>query len=234
MPSGNYSPAKALRDAEKERKKPRGTRASAAAVGAKCGAKKRGGGRCNLASGWGTDHPGTGACRLHGGATPNHNRAAIKSAAVLMGAPLEINPLDALLWCVKICAGEVQWLGERMAELQKENWTEDTLLGKQFHLFARERRTRMNDLANYSKIAISLGIAERAVRLAEQYGETLARLISGILADLELTADQQKLAPVIVRKHLIAIEGGRATEDAAKPPLEISAVIEGEGRKKVA
>jgi hypothetical protein len=147
-----------------------------------------------------------------------------------MGTPIEMNPLDALLWCVKICAGEVQWLGEKMSELEQKDWTEDTLLGKQFHLFARERRTRMNDLANYSKIAISLGIAERAVRLAEQYGETLARLISGILGDLELTPDQLKKAPVVVRRHLIAIEGGRASDQ----PLEVPAVIEGEAGKKVA
>jgi hypothetical protein len=37
-----------------------------------CGAKKRGesGGQCARPAGWGTDHPGTGRCKLHGGATP--------------------------------------------------------------------------------------------------------------------------------------------------------------------
>lgn len=40
-----------------------------------CGAKTRGGGLCRKGSGWGTDHPGQGRCKLHGGATPiRHGR----------------------------------------------------------------------------------------------------------------------------------------------------------------
>jgi hypothetical protein len=32
-----------------------------------CGAKTRSGDACRLPAGWGTDHPGTGRCKLHGG-----------------------------------------------------------------------------------------------------------------------------------------------------------------------
>lgn len=40
-----------------------------------CGAKTRGGGACQKPLGWGTDHPGQGRCKLHGGATPvKHGR----------------------------------------------------------------------------------------------------------------------------------------------------------------
>jgi hypothetical protein len=40
-----------------------------------CGARTRGGGHCRKGSGWGTDHPGQGRCKLHGGATPiKHGR----------------------------------------------------------------------------------------------------------------------------------------------------------------
>lgn len=35
-----------------------------------CGAKTRSGKPCQHHAGWGTDHPGTGRCRMHGGATP--------------------------------------------------------------------------------------------------------------------------------------------------------------------
>lgn len=36
---------------------------------ARCGAKTRGDGTCRKPAGWGTDHPGSGKCRLHGGAS---------------------------------------------------------------------------------------------------------------------------------------------------------------------
>lgn len=42
----------------------------------KCGAKAKGTGKpCRRPQGWGTDHPGAGRCKLHGGATPiKHGR----------------------------------------------------------------------------------------------------------------------------------------------------------------
>jgi hypothetical protein len=222
MPSAGqegYSPAKSLRRAQREKekaKKPRGTRGSRNAVGSVCGAKKKGGGKCTLASGWGTNHPGSGACKLHGGSTPNAIRSYIQGEAVLMGAPKEINPLDALLWCIKITAGEVDWLGLKISEIDEKDWLEDSIVGKQLHLFARERRARLQDLAKFSQMAVSLGIAERAVHLAEQYGEMLARLLRGIEGGmkekLRLSPEQvviwEREWPLTLRQQLIVIEGG--------------------------
>lgn len=48
-----------------------------AGLDGKCGAKKRQGtGFCTQRAGWGTDHPGVGRCKLHGGKTESHNQAA--------------------------------------------------------------------------------------------------------------------------------------------------------------
>lgn len=179
-----------------------------------CGAKKRNGEKCTLAPGWGTPHPGQGACKFHGGSVPNHIKSAIKDEyRTLFGTPIEINPLDALIMCIKTVAGEVQWLGQKMAELDESAWVEQTIVGKQFHLYARERTRRMQDLARFSEMAIRLGIEERAIKLAETYGELLARLLQGILGDLELNAAQRAKAPSIISKHLLLIEGGAETID---------------------
>lgn len=176
---------------------------------ARCGAKTRQGGRCTLASGWGTPHPGTGRCKWHGGSMPTHVKAAVKDEyRKLLGVELEINPFEAVMWCIKIRAGEVQWLSTQMTKLDEKAWTEDTLVGKQFHLYARERQAAMSDLVKYSQVAISMGIAERYVRLAEVYGQTIAKLIDGILGDLELNEQQRADAPMVIRRHLLMIEGG--------------------------
>jgi hypothetical protein len=180
-------------------------------VGVKCGARKsQTHGVCQLPAGWGTNHYGIGCCKLHGGNTINHVKSAVKDEyRKLLGRPLEINPLDGLLWCIKIAAGEVKWLSERMAELDESEFVEDTIAGKQFHLYARERRNRMQDLARYSAQAVNLGIAERSVKLAETYGEMLAALIQGILGDLDLTLEQRARVPQVVRRHLIMLDGGQ-------------------------
>ena len=52
----------------------------------KCGGKKhQGGGTCTRPAGWGTDHPGYGRCKLHGGCVPSGRKAALDAA----GAELE-------------------------------------------------------------------------------------------------------------------------------------------------
>jgi hypothetical protein len=176
-----------------------------------CGATTRGGNKCKKLAGWGTSHKGIGKCSLHGGLSPTHvKHAAKKMAADFLGTPMEINPLDAILWCIKIRAGEVRWLGERMQELDKGSWEEQTIVGKQFHLYARERQAALRDLSKFSQMAISLGIAERAVKLAETYGELIAQYTKGLLEDLwpHLDAEGRAKAPLYVRTHLLALDGG--------------------------
>lgn len=201
---------KKQQEREKERKK--GMRGVALATG-KCGARTRAGGICRMAKGHGTDHPGIGKCKYHGGGLPSHRAHAAKQSAVLMGAPKDINPIDALMWCIRLTAGEVEFCTEQMELLEKDQWIEHTIIGKQLHMWAKERQNAVDRLAKFSKDAISLGIAERAVRVAEMYGHSIAKLVRGILNDLELTPDQQARAPHIVRKHLILLEGSRPLTD---------------------
>lgn len=172
-----------------------------------CGAQRRTGGTCKMAAGFGTNHLGFGRCKYHGGSTPNGRLNSAKQEAIFMGAPKEINPVEALTWCIHITAGEIEWFSERIAELDKEDWFEQSILGKQMNIMVRERDNAIVRLARFSKDAISLGIAERRVRIAEQYGAALARLLKGILDDLELSEVQRQRAPAIVRKHLILLEG---------------------------
>lgn len=194
----------------KENGKPiEGMTAHAEIVG-KCGGIKRDGvSKCNLPAGYATKHPGIGRCKYHGGSTPNSLKSALQTEARLMGCPIDMNPVEAIIWCIRISAGEVQWLSEQIARLDKENWIENTVIGKQMNLFVRERKEAQYRLFKFSRDAISLGLAERAIKLAEMYGEVLARFMKGVLDDLELTPAQRKQAPHIVRKHLILLEGGR-------------------------
>lgn len=204
-----------------------GTRGQADAVG-QCDAKTKTGGKCKRPRGFGTNHYGTGKCSFHGGNLPSHRKkGANDSLNQLMGREIQINPLDAILWCIRLKAGEVKWLTMKMAEMDKDQewfeWTE--YQGKQFNVWVRQRDAAMRDLTRFSKDAISLGLAERAVRLAEHYGDMIAKLINGILGDLSLTPDQLQYAPQIVRRHLIAIEAG--------PEDELAALTEGESKHPV-
>jgi hypothetical protein len=185
-----------------------GSRAHVKKVGATCGAKKKKGGKCTMAAGWGTSHPGIGKCKLHGGSMPNHVRSAAKGELRrLLGTPREVSPEQAILDCIRIRSGEVEWLSQEMAKLQQEAWVEETMLGKQFHLYARERQAALRDVAKFSQMAIQMNIEERRVRIAETYGESIAMLIKGIVDELmpQMTEEGRRLVPQVVKRHLIAL-----------------------------
>lgn len=59
-------------------------------------------------------------------------------------------------------------------------------------------------IVKYAKTAHDMGIAEREVRLAEQQGQLLASVIRNVLGDLDLTPEQQALAPKAIGRHLRA------------------------------
>jgi hypothetical protein len=181
-----------------------------------CGAKKRNGEPCRQRAGRGTDHPGIGRCKHHGGSTPGHNSSLARKHAVdFMGAPIDISPIQAIIWCIRITAGEVQFLSDELVKLtEKDDWIESTISGKQLNVLQRSRAEAQDRLVSYSKIAIGLGLAERSVRLAESFGVLIARLLEGIRDQLSLTPAQAKQWPYIIRRNLILLEGGTT------PPVE--------------
>lgn len=196
--------------------------------GPRCGArKKQGEGRCTQAAGWGTDHPGVGACKLHGGKMRNHRVAAqvqaTEEAVRTYGLRLDISPTDALLDEVQWTAGHVAWLRARIQELETEalgwgvtkvedhgatefpgvNTTESAAPPVLLELYQRERK----HLVDVCKAAIVAGIEERRVKLAEQQGALLAGVIQRILADLALSPEQQARVGEVVPRHLRLVAG---------------------------
>lgn len=193
---------------------------------ARCGAKTRGGSKCKLEAGKGTDHPGRGRCKFHGGSTPTHVRAAAREQVAELGGELQMEPHDAILLTVRRAAMWERYCASKVTELEdddlvNEHFKERVVSGdgdsyversneSQLNLWIREHQKALTQLASLAKTAVDAGVQERQVRLAERLGASLTKLLDGILGELELTAAQQKKAPAVVRKHLSVLEGGLA------------------------
>lgn len=199
-----------------------------------CGAKRAKGGVCLLARGFGTDHPGTGNCKYHLGNTQTNNIAAARELLFkqlpTLGSPREIDPHSAILEEVHRTAGHVEWLRlviaavgldpEDPAAVQVAEETGQVPSGtmaalRQFtdsgmqpsvwiELYQRERA----HLIRVCQSAVSMGCAERTVRLAEDQGKLIATVIRKVLADptLALTNAQKAAVPAIVRRELESID----------------------------
>jgi len=89
----------------------------------KCGGKKKqGGGTCTQPAGWGTPHPGTGRCKLHGGCAPSSVIAGVEAQAERLlyqrdAAPVT-NPLEALQSLAGRALALEQVIGEKVNELR--------------------------------------------------------------------------------------------------------------------
>jgi hypothetical protein len=176
-----------------------------------CGAKKKNGELCRNYAGLGTDHVGVGQCKFHLGNAPNNRKAAIKETARRRAAALEhealqfgqqitIAPLDALLWSLYLSASHMEYLRQQVAAAEDGQAFDAQVLLRQW----TDERER---LAKTAKMALDADVSERQVSLVERLGELLARVLQGILTDLQLTPKQQERAPEVVRRHMVAMDG---------------------------
>lgn len=190
----------------------------------KCSAKRTDGEPCKA---WAIK--GAKVCRVHGGRSPQVRAAAARrleeekarQIALKVTGPVEVDPSQALIDLVHGAAGEAAYWRSEVERLQVEHpermtmglvrvekGTRDRADVDMRHLEAGvpvqyrmwvEARER---LARYATAALKAGIEERRVRLAEDQGALMAQVIRGILADLQLTPEQQARSGEVAARHL--------------------------------
>lgn len=178
-----------------------------------CGANKTDGSgdTCKHEAGWGTDHPGYGPCRKHGGATPNHRKAASRAqvAEVVesLSIPVDTTPEDALLSEVRHVAGDVAFLRQQVVELggnltqqvktQGGGGYEAPDVWVDMYWQAHDR------LVKVTTAAIKAGVEERKVRVAEREMDAVAQAIDATLR--ELGVDVTPEVGATLGRHLRAV-----------------------------
>jgi hypothetical protein len=168
-------------------------------------------------------------CGSHGGRARQNKAAGVQRASEAKarqimetyGQQIDTNPVDALLDEVRWTAGHVAWLRDRVREIEQAalTWGVTETVDKQAAEFpgvdtteaARPNvwlvlyQSERKHLVDVCKAAISSGIEERRVRLAEQQGAILIGVIQMILGDLGLTPEQQALVPEVVPRALRSV-----------------------------
>ena len=180
-----------------------------------CGAKTPNG-PCQQWKGFKTSHPGTGRCNRHGGSTPNQTKAAdqeiVEARMRTYGAPIETDPLTAILQEVARSAGHVAWLESKIAGLRDgvqtkrggEAIIEVTMFGKKPTVWMKLYQDERAHLARASKVALDNGVAEKMLDVMKQNGRALGEFVAAVLHDNELglTTEQLKAAPGVVQRHM--------------------------------
>lgn len=203
-----------------------------------CGATTKAGTPCKQRAGARTSHLGVGRCWKHGGRSPQAELAGqlvmARREAAVMGTPLAVEPIEAILQCIQIAAGEVRYASERIAELEEkdaagpvrtvvdrplqlargeESATQrarELHLGPPaLHIWIRARHEAMDRLVGYSKAAIAAGIAERQVKIAESQAQLLAEAMRRFAVSMGHDPADPRVREGL-RASLTVIAGGRA------------------------
>lgn len=209
-----------------------------------CGGRRKSGKQCRRPSGWGTDHAGYGRCKLHGGCTPTHRQGAaleaarVEAAKLVMGAPIRMEPDEALQFCIDVTRGEIAYCDLRISELTDADaavpitthrqhqeldrdgdvheLVDDTAQSTEdLHIWINTRQGATERLARFSKMAMDAGIDERQARLGERQAEILAAVVLAVVGQLGLSDTQRARVPALLAEHIgrfdePAIEGRAA------------------------
>ena len=190
-----------------------------------CGARRRQGDGepCKHTAGWGTDHVGTGRCRLHGGNTRTQRKAAAaaqaEAGARAILAQLDVQPVGDPVEQLQILAGEILAWRDAIAEQVRKLTTlryegeHGEQLRSEVALFERALDRCQSVLTAMAK----LDLDERLVRIGEARGKLVSALILGVFADLGLSEELQARARSAIAARL------RAEAAAERAPLALEA-----------
>jgi len=142
-----------------------------------------------------------------------------------MGTAVDIDPYDALLWAIRLSAGEVAYCDAQISRLHEDELFERParhtymqLPSGAFELVEEKRdpetvsrwqylrKDAADRMARYAKMAIDAGIDERRVAVAERVADILAPLLENLAEDLSLTAKQRAKLPDVLGTRLRALE----------------------------
>lgn len=168
----------------------------------RCPAKsKRTGQRCGQHAGQGTDHPGVGCCRWHGGASPSYRKKAEKlsaeQAVARLGLRVPIDPITALLdelgrahAAVLFCEAQLGGVapeqlvaGTRYMRRKSDGTATETTteVGPQLNVWVELWHKERRHLVVAAAEAVKAGAIDRQLALAEQQGELMGRMLRAVI-----------------------------------------------------
>lgn len=131
------------------------------------------------------------------------------------GYPVDVGPHEALLEEVRRCAGKVRYLDSLL------NYHSDEMKPVIEADLRRDLFKERQHLVACCGTAARAGVEERAIRLAEMWGQEIAQIFSLVFRDLRLSPEQLEQAPQIVERHLALLESSASSQATSDATLSI-------------
>ncbi len=184
------------------------TKGSAEPLEGKCGAKiKNAVARfgemryCTREAGWGTEHPGFGSCKFHGGSTPNHLRqwkrdvvrTELREIADQLGEPVNLDEPEVEI--LRLAAKMKTWtliLEQKISELSDLTLTDRQ--GVEHVRAVTEQLERYYDkFSDILQFLLKQQVRERVVALEENQARMISQALLAIIFSPDLRLDEAQI-----------------------------------------
>lgn len=128
-----------------------------------------------------------------------------------LGTPVDVNPVESLLFLVREAAGNVAFLGARVQDMGYDlvgpvySLTRDgdpVATSEDLHAMVKLYNEERDRLARVSKIALDAGIEERQVRVVEEQAALLVTTIRAVFDNLGLSEKMKQRALSLLSMEL--------------------------------
>lgn len=155
-----------------------------------------------------------------------------------MGEPISIHPHDAILWAMRVSAGEVAYCDQQIACMSEDELFErpskvtyvempsgqiesitEVRDAEQLSRWVLWRDHAMKNMTTYAKMALDVGIEERQIALAEQQAQRLVAVISKVLSDLGHDLKDIRTREIVRQRLIEGSVEGTATEMMPTPTI---------------
>ena len=158
----------------------------------RCKGTNRQGSPCGLPSGWGTGHPGTGNCKLHGGSTPNGRKHALAEQARIELARLDVAPVeDPLSELAKITGQVIAWkdqIAAKVNELTSIRYSTEG--GEQLRAEVALLERAFDRCEKFLTAMARLNIDERLAKISEERAEVIITVFTAALERAGIQGEQ--------------------------------------------
>lgn len=172
--------------------------------------------------------PGSTKCRMHIGNKKARANAAVRAELSRWSlGTADIDPAETLLrllsqsrarvemYAARLETQVVEHGGDIVAAMVADSYVVSDSgalqkVGEYIRGLAQLEADERDRCAQFARLAIAAGLAERQVRVAEQQGAMIASLLRAVLSDptLQLTDAQRAVVPAVMRQHLSLAPAG--------------------------
>jgi hypothetical protein len=158
----------------------------------RCNGTNRQGDPCGQAAGWGTDHPGTGNCKHHGGSTSRGRTHAVNEQVKIELARLDVPAVEDPLSELAKITGQVIAFKDQIAakvnELTSIRYSTET--GEQLRAEVGLLERAFDRCERFLTAMARLNIDERLARISEERAELIITVLTIALERAGIEGEQ--------------------------------------------